>query len=59
MDELHGIFTAYEIRTKHENQDIKEAIFKASKRESKRKNNIAATMTSQKMMKKRETLLED
>jgi hypothetical protein len=32
MDELHGIFTAYEMRTEHENLDVKEATFKASKR---------------------------
>ena len=32
MNELHGIFTAYEMRTKQENLDIKEAAFKASKR---------------------------
>jgi hypothetical protein len=32
MDELHGIFTAYEMRTEHQNPDIKEASFKASKR---------------------------
>jgi hypothetical protein len=32
MDELHGIFIAYEMRTEHENPDIKEATFKASKR---------------------------
>jgi hypothetical protein len=32
MDELHGIFTAYEMRTAHENPDIKEAAFKASKK---------------------------
>jgi hypothetical protein len=31
MDKLHGIFTAYEIRTGQENPDIKEAAFKASK----------------------------
>jgi hypothetical protein len=31
MDELHGIFTAYEMRTEQENPDIKEAAFKASK----------------------------
>ena len=31
MDELHGIFTTYEMRTEQENQDIKEAAFKASK----------------------------
>ena len=32
MDELHGIFTAYEMITKRENPDIKEVDFKASKR---------------------------
>jgi hypothetical protein len=31
MDELHGIFIAYEMRNEHENPDIKEASFKASK----------------------------
>jgi hypothetical protein len=31
MDELHGIFTAYEMRTEQENPDVKEATFKASK----------------------------
>jgi hypothetical protein len=31
MDELHGIFIAYEMRTEQENPDIKEATFKASK----------------------------
>jgi hypothetical protein len=31
MEELHGIFTTYEMRTKQENPDIKEATFKASK----------------------------
>jgi hypothetical protein len=31
MDELHGIFIAYEMRTEQENLDIKEATFKASK----------------------------
>jgi hypothetical protein len=31
MDKLHGIFTAYEMRTEQENLDIKEATFKASK----------------------------
>jgi hypothetical protein len=35
MDELHGIFTTYEMRTKQENPDIKEASFKASKRSKK------------------------
>jgi hypothetical protein len=36
MDELHGIFIAYEMRTEHENPDIKEATFKASKRSKKK-----------------------
>jgi hypothetical protein len=31
MDKLHGIFTAYEMRTEQENLDVKEASFKASK----------------------------
>jgi hypothetical protein len=38
MDELHGIFTAYEMRTEQENPDVKEASFKASKRSKKKKN---------------------
>jgi hypothetical protein len=29
MDELHGIFTAYEMRTEQENPDIKEAKFQS------------------------------
>jgi hypothetical protein len=37
MDELHGIFTAYEMRTEQENLDVKEATFKASKRSKKKK----------------------
>jgi hypothetical protein len=32
MDDLHGIFIAYEMRTEQENPDIKEAPFKVSKR---------------------------
>jgi hypothetical protein len=32
MDELHGIFRAYEMRTKQENLGIKETTFKASKK---------------------------
>jgi hypothetical protein len=32
MDELHGIFTTYEMRTEHENPYVKEAAIKASKR---------------------------
>ena len=32
MDELHGIFTTYEMRIEQENPDIKEAAFKAFKR---------------------------
>jgi hypothetical protein len=37
MDELHGIFTAYEMRTEQENRDVKEAAFKESKRSKKKK----------------------
>ena len=37
MDELHGILTTYEMRTKQEKQSKKEATFKASKKT--RKNN--------------------
>jgi hypothetical protein len=37
MDELCGIFTAYEMRTEQENPDVKEAAFKASKRSKKNK----------------------
>jgi hypothetical protein len=36
MDELHGIFTAYEMRTEQENPDIKEAAFKESKKSKKK-----------------------
>ena len=32
MDEMHGIFTTYEMRTKQENPNVKEVAFKASKR---------------------------
>jgi hypothetical protein len=37
MDELHGIFRAYEMRIEQENPDVKEAAFKASKRSKKKK----------------------
>jgi hypothetical protein len=37
MYELHGIFTTYEIRIEHENLDVKEVAFKASKRSKKKK----------------------
>jgi hypothetical protein len=36
-DALHGIFTAYEMRTKQENPDVKEEAFEASKRSKKKK----------------------
>ena len=36
MDELHGIFTAYEMRTEHENPNIKEGYFKGSKSSNKK-----------------------
>jgi hypothetical protein len=35
MDELHGIFTTYEIKIKHENPSKKESTFKASKKTKK------------------------
>ena len=37
MDELHGIFTTYEMRAEQENPNVKEASFKASKRSKKKK----------------------
>jgi hypothetical protein len=37
MDELHGIFIAYEMRTEQKNPDVKEAAFKASKRSKQKK----------------------
>jgi hypothetical protein len=37
MDELHGIFTTYEMITEQENPYVKEAAFKASKRSKKKK----------------------
>jgi hypothetical protein len=36
MDGLHGIFTEYEMRTEQENLEIKETVFKASKRSKKK-----------------------
>jgi hypothetical protein len=36
MDELHGIFTTYEMRIEQENPDIKEVAFKASKNSKKK-----------------------
>jgi hypothetical protein len=37
MDELHGILTAYEMRTEQDNPSKKEATFKASKKTRKNK----------------------
>jgi hypothetical protein len=37
MDELHGIFIAYEMRNEQENPDVKESDFKASKRSKQKK----------------------
>jgi hypothetical protein len=37
MDELHGIFIAYEMRTEQKNPDVKEETFKASKRSKQKK----------------------
>jgi hypothetical protein len=39
MDELHGILTAYEMRTEQDNPSRKEASFKASKKTKKNKKN--------------------
>jgi hypothetical protein len=36
MDEFHGIFIAYEMRTEQENPYIKEAAFKASKKSNQK-----------------------
>jgi hypothetical protein len=36
IDEMHGIFTAYEMRTKQENPYVKETTFKESKRSKKK-----------------------
>jgi hypothetical protein len=41
MDELHGIFTTYEMRTKQENLVTKEVAFKASKKSKKKGNQKA------------------
>ena len=57
MDELHGIFTTYEMRTEQEISDVKEATFKASKRSKKK--NIETIVTSRKMMKKWSILSRD
>ena len=37
IDELHGIFIAYKMRTEQENTDVKEASFKVSKRSNQNK----------------------
>jgi hypothetical protein len=37
MDELHGIFTAYEMRVEYKNPNVKEVAFKESKRSKKKK----------------------
>jgi hypothetical protein len=57
MDELHEIFTTYEMRIEQENPDIKEAVFKASKKskqkgkqkEKKHSNNSDVTEDDEKM----------
>jgi hypothetical protein len=62
MDELHGIFTAYEMRIEQENPDVKEEPSKHPKDQIKikrNKKNIAATVTSRKMMKKWPTSSKD
>jgi hypothetical protein len=37
MDELHRIFTAYEMSTEQKNPDVKEPAFKAFKRSKQKK----------------------
>jgi hypothetical protein len=37
MDELHGIYTTYEMRIEQENPDVKEVAFKASERSKQKK----------------------
>jgi hypothetical protein len=62
MDELHGIFTAYEMRTEQENPDVKEAAFKASKRSKKKKKEqeeYSSNSDASKMMKKWPTSSKD
>jgi hypothetical protein len=62
MDEMHGIFIAYEIRTEQENPNVKEASFKNPKDQRKRKRNkknITTTVMPQKMMKKWPTSSKD
>jgi hypothetical protein len=62
MDELHGIFTAYEMSTEHKNIYIKKHPSKnpkcQSKREGKNKK-IATPVMSRKIMKKWPTLSKD
>jgi tellurite resistance protein len=56
MDELHGIFTAYEMRTEQENPVTKEATFKASKKTKKKhkknQNQVAVAVMIQTKMKR-------
>jgi hypothetical protein len=62
MDELHGIFTTYEMRTEQENPDVKEAAFKDSKDQRKikrNKKNIEATVMPWKIMNKWPTFSKD
>jgi len=63
MDELHGTLTNYEMRRYKYNMITKEETFKASKKSrkkgKKRKSQIAAAVTSQKVMKKYPTSSKD
>ena len=43
MDELHGIFTTYEMRTEQENPDVKETTFKEFKRSNKKGKDTSVT----------------
>jgi hypothetical protein len=47
MDELHRIFTTYEMRTEQENPYVKEAAFKESKISKKQKRNKKNIATQQ------------
>jgi hypothetical protein len=42
MHKLHGIFTAYEMRTEQENLDTKEVAFKASKKSTEEEKELSS-----------------
>ncbi len=53
MDELHGILTAYEMRTSGENSFRKEEAFKVAKKDKKTLNKKPTTLKNQKDMRKK------